>query len=109
LEYDDARHGFRLSDETYTLPPVRISRKAVLGDRLPAVLTGGKPEIGGRKSEGGDDVTVEELAAKVAGKSATDEERKRLGGIIEMNRTPFSPIKAKDVRAARKPFSPRPP
>jgi proteasome accessory factor B len=28
LEYDDARHGFRLSDETYTLPPVRISRKA---------------------------------------------------------------------------------
>jgi len=27
LEYDDARHGFRLTDETYTLPPVRISRK----------------------------------------------------------------------------------
>jgi hypothetical protein len=27
LAYDDARHGFRLADETYTLPPVRISRK----------------------------------------------------------------------------------
>ncbi len=27
LAYDDARHGFRLTDETYTLPPVRISRK----------------------------------------------------------------------------------
>ena len=25
--YDDARHGFRLTDETYTLPQVRISRK----------------------------------------------------------------------------------
>jgi proteasome accessory factor B len=27
LAYDDARHGFRLTDETYTLPPVRISRR----------------------------------------------------------------------------------
>ena len=27
LAYDDARHGFRLTDDTYTLPPVRISRK----------------------------------------------------------------------------------
>ncbi len=27
LAYDDARHRFRLTDETYTLPPVRISRK----------------------------------------------------------------------------------
>jgi len=27
LEYDDAQHGFRLSDETYTLPAVQISRK----------------------------------------------------------------------------------
>ena len=27
LAYDDARHGFHLTDETYTLPPVRISRK----------------------------------------------------------------------------------
>ena len=25
LAYDDARHGFRLTDETYTLPPVRTS------------------------------------------------------------------------------------
>jgi len=27
LAYDDARYGFHLTDETYTLPPVRISRK----------------------------------------------------------------------------------
>ncbi len=27
LAYDDARHGFRLTDETYDLPPVRISRR----------------------------------------------------------------------------------
>lgn len=27
LAYDDAHHGFRLTDETYTLPPVRISRR----------------------------------------------------------------------------------
>lgn len=27
LAYDDVRHGFRLTDETYTLPPVTISRK----------------------------------------------------------------------------------
>ena len=27
LAYDDARHGFRLTDETYTLPPVTITRR----------------------------------------------------------------------------------
>ena len=27
LEYDDARHGFRLTDETYALPPVSITRR----------------------------------------------------------------------------------
>ena len=27
LEYDDTRHGFRLTDETYRLPPVRITRR----------------------------------------------------------------------------------
>jgi proteasome accessory factor B len=27
LTYDDARHGFRLADETYTLPPVTITRR----------------------------------------------------------------------------------
>jgi len=27
LTYDDARHGFELSDSTYTLPPVTISRR----------------------------------------------------------------------------------
>ena len=27
LAYDDARHGFRLTDETYTLPPVTITRQ----------------------------------------------------------------------------------
>src|SRR6476661_8888792 len=27
IEYDEARHGFRLTDETFSLPPVRISRR----------------------------------------------------------------------------------
>lgn len=27
LTYDDARHGFRLTDETFALPPVKISRR----------------------------------------------------------------------------------
>ena len=27
LEYDDTRHGFRLTDEPYRLPPVRITRR----------------------------------------------------------------------------------
>jgi len=27
LEYDDVAHGFRLTDESYTLPPVRLSRR----------------------------------------------------------------------------------
>ena len=27
LEYDEARHGFRLTDETFSLPPVRISHR----------------------------------------------------------------------------------
>ena len=27
LSYDDARHGYRLTDETYTLPPVTITRR----------------------------------------------------------------------------------
>ena len=27
LAYDDAKHGFRLADETYALPPVTISRR----------------------------------------------------------------------------------
>ena len=31
LAYDEARHGFRLTDETYTLSPVRISRKEAFG------------------------------------------------------------------------------
>lgn len=27
LKYDEARHGFRLTDETYALPPVSITRR----------------------------------------------------------------------------------
>jgi len=30
LEYDDARHGFRLTDETYALPPVSITRQTFI-------------------------------------------------------------------------------
>ena len=34
LEYDEARHGFRLTDETFSLPPVRISRREAFGFAL---------------------------------------------------------------------------
>jgi predicted DNA-binding transcriptional regulator YafY len=27
LEYDEVAHGFRLTDDSYTLPPVRLSRR----------------------------------------------------------------------------------
>jgi len=40
LAYDDARHGFRLTDETYTLPPVRISRKEAFSFGLARKLLG---------------------------------------------------------------------
>ena len=65
--------------------PGREHLRAVLGDKLPDVLTGGKEEpkrlpVGGVAVEesavGGD--AVKELAAKVAAGSATDEERRRL-------------------------------
>ena len=39
LAYDDARHGFRLTDETYTLPPVKISRKEAFSFGLARKLT----------------------------------------------------------------------
>jgi len=65
--------------------PGREHLRAVLGDKLPEVLTGAKEEpkrlpVGGVAVEesavGGD--AVKELAAKVAAGSATDEERRRL-------------------------------
>jgi predicted DNA-binding transcriptional regulator YafY len=34
IEYDATRHGYRLTDETYRLPPVRISRKEAFGFAL---------------------------------------------------------------------------
>ncbi len=50
LAYDDARHGFRLTDETYTLPPVRISRKEAfsfgLARKLLAHYEGNWPPYG---------------------------------------------------------------
>ncbi len=54
LAYDDGRHGFRLTDETYTLPPVRISRKEAFSFGLArklcplrrhAVIHGGGPTL----------------------------------------------------------------
>ena len=55
--------------------PGREHLRSVLGNKLPDVLTGGKDEpmqlpVG--------EMTVEQLAAKVADKSASAEERKRL-------------------------------
>jgi len=60
--------------------PGREHLRAVLGDKLPDVLTGGERsskvlECG--SSEVGE-MSVEELAKRVADKSATDEERRRL-------------------------------
>ena len=50
LAYDDARHGFRLTDETYTLPPVRISRKEAFSFGLACKLLAHDEGIGLSKS-----------------------------------------------------------
>lgn len=59
--------------------PTAEHLRSVLGDKLPEVLTGGK-EKPKQVMAGG--LTVEELAKRVADKSATDEERKRLGELL---------------------------
>jgi len=63
--------------------PGREHLRAVLGDKLSDVLTGGVSrskvlECGGSKVDG----IVKELAAKVAEGKATDEELKRLGKLL---------------------------
>jgi hypothetical protein len=72
--------------------PGREHLRTVLGDKLPDVLTGGKFEVGGRKTVAGNrqlavgnGETVKELAAKVAEGTATDEERKRLCELLSFN------------------------
>ena len=55
--------------------PGREHLRVVLGDKLPDVLTGGNVEP--KRLEGGGK-TVQELAAKVADNTATEEERRRL-------------------------------
>lgn len=73
--------------------PGREHLRAVLGDKLPDVLTGGKMDedggrraaVGNRQLAAGSEGTVEELAAKVAAKTATDEERKRLCELLSLN------------------------
>lgn len=62
--------------------PGREHLRAVLGDKLPDVLTGGKDEPT-RLASG--EMTVEALAAKVAAMTATDEERKRLCELLSLN------------------------
>jgi len=64
--------------------PTAEHLRAVLGDKLPDVLTGGKEEP---KQLASGAMTVEDLAAKVAAKTATDEERKRLGEMLAMTGT----------------------
>ena len=61
--------------------PGREHLRSVLGDKLPDVLTGGKEEP---KQLAAGKMSVEELAAKVADKSATDEERKRLSELLAL-------------------------
>ncbi|OQA32222.1 MAG: Phage integrase family protein [Betaproteobacteria bacterium ADurb.Bin341] len=70
--------------------PGREHLRAVLGDKLPDVLTGGKMSedvgrnaaVGNRRLAAGSGETVEGLAAKVAEGKATDEERKRLAELL---------------------------
>ena len=70
--------------------PGREHLRAVLGDKLPEVLTGGKISANGDRSEAvgnrqlaaGSGKTVEGLAAKVAEGKATVEERKRLAELL---------------------------
>ena len=59
--------------------PTAEHLRAVLGDKLPDVLTGGK-EVAKQLPVG--KMTVEQLAAKVAEGKATDEEKKRLGELL---------------------------
>ena len=59
--------------------PGREHLRAVLGDKLPDVLTGGKGEP---KLLAAGGMTVEELAKRVADKTATEEDRKRLGELL---------------------------
>lgn len=61
--------------------PGREHLRAVLGDKLPDVLTGGKGEPK-RLAAGG--MTVEELAKRVADKTATEEERQRLSELLRV-------------------------
>ncbi|MDA1277187.1 MAG: hypothetical protein O2960_24515 [Verrucomicrobia bacterium] len=48
IEYDAKAHGYRLTDESYRLPPVRISRKEAFGFALARKLLAafeGTPKI----------------------------------------------------------------
>jgi predicted DNA-binding transcriptional regulator YafY len=40
IEYDESEKGYRLTDETYSLPPVRLSRKEVFGLSIARKLLG---------------------------------------------------------------------
>ena len=59
--------------------PGREHLRSVLGDKLPDVLTGGKEKP---KLLPVMEMSIEELAAKVTDKTATFEERKRLGELL---------------------------
>ncbi len=40
IEYDESRKGYRLPDETYSLPPVQLSRKEVFSFSIARKLLG---------------------------------------------------------------------
>lgn len=65
--------------QKYYFNPTAEHLRAVLGDKLPEVLTGGK---GARNRLTACEMTIEELAARVADKSATAEDRKRLAELL---------------------------
>ena len=65
--------------QKYYFNPTAEHLRSVLGEKLPDVLTGGQEESKQLVAGG---LTVETLANRVADKSATDDERKRLGELL---------------------------
>ena len=69
--------------QKYYFNPTAEHLRAVLADKLPEVLTGGREELK-QLADGG--MTVEELAQRVVDKIATAEERKRLVELLAVPR-----------------------
>ena len=77
-------HSVVSTIQKFYFNPTAEHLRSVLGDKLPDVLTGGErsSKVLGCGSSKVGEMTVEELAAKVAAKTATDAERQRLGELL---------------------------